>query len=974
MCNTFFARPFFVLSILLLLLASNALAFEQNLNQIHVRGTNNAWSVTPMVLVDDNTWMLVAEFGASGSERFKFDVNGDWSENYGDSNADGTAENQGNDIPVTDGAGNYEITFNDSTLAYTLAKSVIAVENIAPVANAGADISILVGEFAQFDGSGSTDSDGTIASYVWSNGLTGPTPSMRFDVVGQFAVMLTVTDNLGASHTDEVIVNVTQAPTSHNFSQLFIRGTNNDWNSTALVPVEQNIWQIEVTFGDTATERFKFDVQGDWSENYGDNNADGIAELSGGDIVVSEGAGQYRVTFNDSSLAYTVAKLGGNIAPVANAGADINVLVGEVVTFDGSASFDADGTIDSFDWSFGLSGVAPTHVFTDAGTFSVSLTVTDNQGATNTDTFIAVVVDPNAPLQSNFSQLNIRGTNNDWASTAFTLVADFSWQVEVDFSGDDARFKFDVLGDWSENYGDDNADGVADLAGGDIFISAQDGRYRVTLNDLSLVYSVERIGNLNIAPIADAGADLLINIGDEVVFDTSESVDLDGELLTFSWSNGMAGATPSLVFDTAGDFIIELTVTDEQGLSDTDSIRIVVADIASVPAECFQTINFLGDVDQDGLPDCAELPSVPYLGEQYYLLGARVDRRDLFVEVDWMDTDDLGVVPQIEAVEKVRESFARQNIGIHFDLGPLFNSDGVRPASFNLGGGSALPFVKTIHLGNSTDPEVAGLLTLKTQHMSVSRQTGPWYYVVFGSSRNLDGSRGSSGVAEISGRHSIVSLGKWGLNRDSESATNRLINYQAGTLMHEFGHVLGLRHGGFENRNRKPNYLSVMSYDYQLSGLPTIGNNEGDRFLRRSSCPVTLTNGASSDYRNYIIDYSHGLSIALDENGTLVESQGFGHINSGGIDWNCDGDTQDVLFSKELNADQFKHVLEDHDDWGHIEFIFFENNSGQQDDGLFSFGLDFLASLFGDDEVVEHSLEPVPSEEFFERILSEGAH
>ena len=39
---------------------------------------------------------------------------------------------------------------------------------------------------------------------------------------------------------------------------------------------------------------------------------------------------------------------------------------------------------------------------------------------------------------------------------------------------------------------------------------------------------------------------------------------------------------------------------------------------------------------------------------------------------------------------------------------------------------------------------------------------------------------------------------------------------QKGTLMHELGHNLGLRHGGSDDVNCKPNYLSVMSYSFQM--------------------------------------------------------------------------------------------------------------------------------------------------------------
>ena len=51
---------------------------------------------------------------------------------------------------------------------------------------------------------------------------------------------------------------------------------------------------------------------------------------------------------------------------------------------------------------------------------------------------------------------------------------------------------------------------------------------------------------------------------------------------------------------------------------------------------------------------------------------------------------------------------------------------------------------------------------------------------------------------------------------------------QAGTFMHELGHNLGLRHGGTDESNYKPNYLSVMNYAFQFYGL--IKNNSQGNF------------------------------------------------------------------------------------------------------------------------------------------------
>ncbi len=59
-------------------------------------------------------------------------------------------------------------------------------------------------------------------------------------------------------------------------------------------------------------------------------------------------------------------------------------------SFDGSASTDPDGNIATYAWDFGDgstdTGAAPSHSYAQAGTYDVKLTVTDNQGATNSIT------------------------------------------------------------------------------------------------------------------------------------------------------------------------------------------------------------------------------------------------------------------------------------------------------------------------------------------------------------------------------------------------------------------------------------------------------------------------------------------------------------------------------------------------------------------------------------------------------------
>lgn len=92
---------------------------------------------------------------------------------------------------------------------------------------------------------------------------------------------------------------------------------------------------------------------------------------------------------------FTVLNL--NNPPVANAGPDKTVAVNTTVTFDGSASTDSDGFIPpgNFFWDFNdgtnATGAIVTHNFTTKANFTVTLTVTDNQGATANDTALVQV-------------------------------------------------------------------------------------------------------------------------------------------------------------------------------------------------------------------------------------------------------------------------------------------------------------------------------------------------------------------------------------------------------------------------------------------------------------------------------------------------------------------------------------------------------------------------------------------------------
>ena len=318
--------------------------------------------------------------------------------------------------------------------------------NELPAAVAGNDVTIDEDQRAAFDGSLSYDPDGgNIADYQWYFGdgtnANGAVVSHVFRDPGVYLAVLVVTDNEGSKDTDELYVtvnNVEEPPVPSGSLQI---ENLNTYNIGFLI--------IDHDFLRSSNIYAKFEVNNRFGNGVGNlasnlkvnlrnTNSGGVATLVpyngisrglfGRLLVIHDGelclgtstscllkinTGTY---YYSGTIPLSDAFLGNNLVEVmlsseyesVNVNIENNIpqakaqvndetpIAGDNLEFSGSLSRDVEDNTLSYNWNFGEGNIAntinPNHAYNNAGEYTVTLTVTDSDGASSQDTLIVNVL------------------------------------------------------------------------------------------------------------------------------------------------------------------------------------------------------------------------------------------------------------------------------------------------------------------------------------------------------------------------------------------------------------------------------------------------------------------------------------------------------------------------------------------------------------------------------------------------------
>ena len=548
----------------------------------------------------------------------------------------------------------YNDGFGDKTVTSTITGPVpvAPVPNQPPVANAGDLQTVAIGATVTLDGSGSTDSDGTIATYAWvhtstdgvapttaitvANGetstFTAPDAAADLDLV----FTLTVTDDGGATNintdTNTVTITVTAPAVTTNQPPVANAGDLQTVAIGATVTldgsgstdsdgtIQSYEWVHTTTDGVAPTTAITVanGVTSTFTAPDAAMDLDLVFTLT---VTDDDGATNINTDTNTVTITVTAPAV-ANIAPTADAGDDFSVTASTTgVTLTGVASTDSDGTIQSYEWVHtSTDGVAPTTAITvangETSTFTApdtaadlvfTLTVTDDDAATHTD---MVTITVTAPAVTT-NQPPVANAGADQSVTASTTGVTLDGTASTDSDGTIQSYV------WVHTSTDGGAPATAiTVANGETStFTAPDAAaelvFTLTVTDDGGATNINTDTNTvtitvtapavttNQPPVANAGADQSVTASTTgVTLDGTDSTDSDGTIQSYEWVHTSTDDAPPATAitvangvtstftapDAAAELVFTLTVTDDDAATHSDMVTITVtAPVVTTP-------------------------------------------------------------------------------------------------------------------------------------------------------------------------------------------------------------------------------------------------------------------------------------------------------------------------------------------------------------------------------------------------------
>ena len=445
-----------------------------------------------------------------------------------------------------DKVGNNARTSNFSYTTVIPKRSPIAVLMYSP--------SIVYTEVeVDFDASASYDSDGTIVSYSWDFGdginSSEATVSHSYMEDGEYLVTLRVVDN-------EDLVG----------SKVAIQVVKNRPPVAAFTKTATTLYKEETTTFDAS---LSYDPDGT-IVNYHWDFRDGTTAIG---VSVNHSYSEsesYRVTLtvtdNDGatdSATSTTNVMNKSPAAIFTESSETGNL-GDPITFNAAESYDPDGTIVSYSWAFGdgttATGVSVSYTFNNKDVYTVTLTVTDNDGATDSAKITKrfVNVPPVASFTSSGEAFGIDETISFDASSSYDsdgTIVSYSWAFGdgTTATGVSVSHAYSQIGTYTVTLTVTDDDGATDNANATKTVSNQ-------------------------APVASFTESAeIVSSGDRINFDASSSYDSDGTIVSYSWAFGdgttATGVTADHTYEDNGVYTVTLTVTDDDGATGSSTSK-----------------------------------------------------------------------------------------------------------------------------------------------------------------------------------------------------------------------------------------------------------------------------------------------------------------------------------------------------------------------------------------------------------------